>query len=205
MNGTIDIDTDRATPAADYPALAQLLRRLLPPGLAARTTRLPTTRCRRSSDDTSAETVTAAASEIDRLLDAGFDDAAPDADARRRTSTATTSPETDGVTALAWLSQRSRRAARGCRLTRLDHRARGDAATRSEQRGEMQERRGHERWDRDDQRDDVDRSAEQADPVQHEEHDAGEPACCAAPTRCRRAPGAGRSAARAASAATGPA
>jgi CdiI immunity protein len=102
MNGTIDVDTI-AHAAADYPALTQLLG-----GYYHQDWRED----HESADaalhafvrDASPETVAAAANEIDRLLDAGFD--------------ATALPqmlvdgfdcnyiaEADGLTAAGWLAQ----------------------------------------------------------------------------------------------------
>ncbi|HEY6470377.1 MAG TPA: contact-dependent growth inhibition system immunity protein [Candidatus Dormibacteraeota bacterium] len=101
MNGTIDTETI-AGAAADYPALAQLFG-----GYFHQDWRQD----HASSDealqafiqDTSPETATAAANDIDRLLDAGFDDIALArmlADGLDCNYVA----ETDGVTAPAWLA-----------------------------------------------------------------------------------------------------
>lgn len=101
MNGTIDTDVI-ASAAADYPALAQLLG-----GYYHQDWREDHT----SSDealqaflrDTSPETISAAASDIDRLLGAGFDDIALArllADGLDCNYIA----ETDGVTATSWLA-----------------------------------------------------------------------------------------------------
>jgi CdiI immunity protein len=102
MNGTIDADTI-AHAAADYPALTQLLA-----GYYHQDWRED----HASSDaalqafvrEASAETVAAAASEIDRLLSAGYDDAALTqvlVDGFDSNYVA----ETDGLTSAAWLTQ----------------------------------------------------------------------------------------------------
>jgi hypothetical protein len=102
MNGTIDADTIAHAPA-DYPALTQLLA-----GYYHQDWRED----HASSDaalqafvrDASAETVAAAASEIDRLLSAGYDDSALTqllVDGFDSNYLA----ETDGLTSAAWLAQ----------------------------------------------------------------------------------------------------
>jgi CdiI immunity protein len=73
MNGTIDIDIAIDNAATDYPALAQLLA-----GYYHQDWRqdhaTPDAAVQAFVDDASPDTVTAAASDIDRLIDAGFDD-----------------------------------------------------------------------------------------------------------------------------------
>jgi hypothetical protein len=74
MNGTIDIDIAIDNAASDYPALAQLLA-----GYYHQDWRqdhaTPDAALHAFADDASTETVASAAGDIDRLLDAGFDDA----------------------------------------------------------------------------------------------------------------------------------
>jgi CdiI immunity protein len=102
MNGTIDIDTI-AHAGADYPALTQLLG-----GYYHQDWRedhaSADAALRAFVQDASAETVAAAANEIDRLLSAGFDTTAlaqllvDGFDCNYRA-------EIDGLTAAAWLTQ----------------------------------------------------------------------------------------------------
>jgi CdiI immunity protein len=74
MNGTIDIDMTIDTAATDYPALAQLLA-----GYYHQDWRqdhaTPDAALHAFVDDASPDTVIAASNDIDRLVDAGFDDA----------------------------------------------------------------------------------------------------------------------------------
>jgi hypothetical protein len=102
MNGTIDVETI-AHAAADYPALTQLLA-----GYYHQDWRedhvSPDAALQAFIRDASAETVAAAASEIDRLLSAGYDDTALNqmlVDGFDCNYVA----ETDGLTAAAWLAQ----------------------------------------------------------------------------------------------------
>jgi hypothetical protein len=101
MNGTIDTDTIAAA-AADYPALAQLFG-----GYYHQDWRQDHASADEAlqafARDTSAETVSAAATEIDRLLGVGFDDVALArllADGLDCNYVA----QTDGLTAPAWLA-----------------------------------------------------------------------------------------------------
>jgi hypothetical protein len=101
MNGTIDTDTI-AGAAADYPALAQLFG-----GYFHQDWRedhaSPDDALQAFARDSSPETVTAAAHDIDRLLSAGFDDVALAqliADGLDCNYVA----EADGLTAPAWLA-----------------------------------------------------------------------------------------------------
>jgi len=74
MNGTIDIDMAIDNAATEYPALAQLLA-----GYYHQDWRqdhaTPDAALHAFADDASPDTVAAAAGDIDRLVDAGFDDA----------------------------------------------------------------------------------------------------------------------------------
>ncbi len=74
MNGTIDIDLAIDNAATDYPALAQLLAGYYHQDWRADHA-APDAALRGFVDDASPDTVAAAAGDIDRLLDAGFDDA----------------------------------------------------------------------------------------------------------------------------------
>ena len=102
MNGTIDVDTI-AHAAADYPALAQLFGGYYHQDWL---------QDHASQDaalhafvrDTSAETVGAAAAEIDRLLGAGFSDAEL-AQVLTDGFDCNYMPETDGLTPGAWLTE----------------------------------------------------------------------------------------------------
>ncbi len=102
MNGTIDLDTI-ASAAADYPALSQLFGGYFHQDWqqdhASRDAALLA-----FVRDASPETAGAAAAEIDRLLDAGFDDAAL---ARMLADGFDCNylPETDGISASDWLGQ----------------------------------------------------------------------------------------------------
>jgi hypothetical protein len=101
MNGTIDTDTI-ASAAADYPALAQLFG-----GYFHQDWRedhaSPDEALQAFARDTSSETVTAAANDIDRLLSAGFDDGAL---AQLLTDGLDCNyvAEADGITAPTWLA-----------------------------------------------------------------------------------------------------
>ncbi len=102
MNGTIDVDT-LASAAADYPALSQLFGAYYHQDWQ---------QDHESRDaalmafvrDASPDTAGAAAGEIDRLLAAGFDDAAL---ARMLADGFDCNyvPESDGISAAAWLRQ----------------------------------------------------------------------------------------------------
>ena len=102
MNGTIDIDTI-AHAGADYPALTQLLG-----GYYHQDWRedhaSPEAALRAFVADTSAETVAAAADDIDRLLRAGFDPSSLD-QLLVDGFDCNYVPETDGLAAAAWLTQ----------------------------------------------------------------------------------------------------
>jgi non-ribosomal peptide synthetase component F len=73
MNGTIDIDIAIDNTATDYPALAQLLAGYYHQDWH-RDHATPDAALHAFSRDASADTVAAAASEIDRLVTSGFDD-----------------------------------------------------------------------------------------------------------------------------------
>jgi contact-dependent growth inhibition (CDI) system CdiI-like immunity protein len=102
MNGTIDIDTV-AHPGADYPALTQLLG-----GYFHQDWRedhaSPEAAIEAFIRDTSAQTITAAAADIDRLLRAGFDAAAL-AELLTDGFDCNYIAETDGLSSAAWLTQ----------------------------------------------------------------------------------------------------
>ncbi|MGA7988042.1 MAG: contact-dependent growth inhibition system immunity protein [Candidatus Dormiibacterota bacterium] len=102
MNGTINLDTV-ARAGADYPALAQLFGGYFHQDWQEDHAS-PEAALQAFVRDTSGETVTAAASEIDRLLNAGFDDAGL---AQMLTGGFDCNyvAGTDGVTALAWLNK----------------------------------------------------------------------------------------------------
>ncbi len=102
MNGTIDFDTV-ARAGADYPALAQLFGGYYHQDWQEDHAS-PEAALQAFVRDTSAKTVNAAATEIDRLLNAGFDDAGL---AQMLTDGFDCNyvAETDGVTALAWLNE----------------------------------------------------------------------------------------------------
>jgi contact-dependent growth inhibition (CDI) system CdiI-like immunity protein len=102
MNGTIDVDAIEHA-AADYPALTQLLA-----GYYHQDWRedhdSPDAALEAFVRDASAETVAAAATEIDRLLSAGYDDTALSqllVDGFDCNYVA----ETDGLTSAAWLAE----------------------------------------------------------------------------------------------------
>jgi contact-dependent growth inhibition (CDI) system CdiI-like immunity protein len=102
MNGTIDIDTAIDNAATDYPALAQLLA-----GYYHQDWRqdhaTPDAALHAFADGASARTVKAAANDIDRLIDEGFDNPgltrvlAEGFDCNYV-------PEANGLTAGGWLS-----------------------------------------------------------------------------------------------------
>jgi hypothetical protein len=102
MTGSIDVDTIEHA-AADYPALTELLA-----GYYHQDWRedhdSPDAALQSFVRDASAETVAAAAAEIDRLLSAGYDDTALSqllVDGFDCNYVA----ETDGLTSAAWLTQ----------------------------------------------------------------------------------------------------
>jgi CdiI immunity protein len=102
MNGSIDVDTI-AHAAADYPALTQLLA-----GYYHQDWRedhaSPDDALQAFVRDASAETVAAAAAEIDGLLSAGYDAAALD-QLLVDGFDCNYVPDTDGLTSAAWLTQ----------------------------------------------------------------------------------------------------
>ena len=102
MNGTIDIDMAIDNAATDYPALAQLLAGYYHQDWQ-QDHGTPDAALQAFADDASPETVTAASGDIERLLDAGLDDAGMTrllADGFDCNYV----PGANGLTALGWLS-----------------------------------------------------------------------------------------------------
>jgi hypothetical protein len=102
MNGTIDMNTI-ADAATNYPALSQLLAGYFHQDWQE-DHESPEAAVQAFARDASGATVAAAASEIDRLLSAGYDDTAMSqllADG----FDCNYMPETDGLTSLAWLGE----------------------------------------------------------------------------------------------------
>jgi hypothetical protein len=102
MNGTIDVDTI-AHAGADYPALTQLLGGYYHQDWREDHTS-PETALEAFIRDASPETVAAAATEIDRLLAAGFDATAL-AQLLADGFDCNYVAETDGLTSAAWLTK----------------------------------------------------------------------------------------------------
>lgn len=100
MNSTIDIDAIESA-EVDYPALAQLLAGYYHQDWQ-QDHASPAAALQAFKRDASAETVTAAASEIDRLLGVGFDDADL-AQLLAEGLDCNYMPANDGLTNTAWL------------------------------------------------------------------------------------------------------
>lgn len=101
MNSTIDIDAIENA-EADYPALAQLLAGYYHQDWQ-QDHASPAGALQAFKRDASADTVTAAATEIDRLLDVGFDDADL-AQLLAEGLDCNYLPANDGLTSTAWLA-----------------------------------------------------------------------------------------------------
>ncbi len=100
MNSTMDVDAIESA-EADYPALAQLLAGYYHQDWQQDHSS-PAAALQAFKRDASAETVTAAASEIDRLLGVGFDDADL-AQLLAEGLDCNYMPANDGLTNTAWL------------------------------------------------------------------------------------------------------
>ncbi len=101
MNGTIDIDIAVENAATDYPALAQLLAGYFHQDWQEDHAS-PEAALSAFSADAARETIAAAAADIDRLLNAGFDDAGI-ARVLADGFDCNYLPATDGLASTAWL------------------------------------------------------------------------------------------------------